>query len=468
MKWTVSGKVRRVIRTESSQKPNLEFEYDASGQRIVKKVIKKNGKITSTYYLRDASGNVMSVYEYTQNDDAPVLAEQYLYGSSRIGVYTPVATAVALHMGSISFGRKSYELSDHLGNVRATLSDYRRLGSIAKVKTASDYYPFGMQMTDRMVSNIDGYRYGFNGQEQEVDAGSFNYDFGARMYDSRIAKFLSVDFAYRKYAFWSPYQFAANNPIQLIDHKGNDPILAQRSSNSGNVMIILADSKNFEIDLQDLTLSNWDYVIVTDFKDATAWLEKNYGGTKSEKIKNLVVGTHGNGRGSIFFHKTDMNTDRMHIEAEDFLPTPPASTDNDPNEPTPDPRTKERAGAEMIKGIKNYISSDAKIMLLACGVAQDPDMMQALFDALGGGDIEVFGNQDLTAAGNAGVISQTTGTKTIDMQIGRDLTTKGGKGWMKQTKDGLIPIEKTTKVKMSRFNGITDKKKTPKTKTNGS
>ena len=61
IEWTVSGKVRKVVRTGLSDKPDLEFEYDACGQRIVKKVIKKNGDVSSTYYLRDAIGNVMSV-----------------------------------------------------------------------------------------------------------------------------------------------------------------------------------------------------------------------------------------------------------------------------------------------------------------------------------------------------------------------------------------------------------------------
>ena len=47
-------------------------------------------------------------------------------------------------------GRKRYELTDHLGNVRATVTDLRSAASAAaatgkaNVKSVSDYYPFGM------------------------------------------------------------------------------------------------------------------------------------------------------------------------------------------------------------------------------------------------------------------------------------------------------------------------------------
>lgn len=216
IEWTVSGKVKRVTRTINSSKPDLEFEYDASGQRIVKKVIKKDGEISSTYYLRDASGNVMSVYVYNSlKDNTPLLSEQYLYGSSRIGVYTPGANVLSK---TRSFGRKSYELSDHLGNVRATLSDYRRLASPQIVQSATDYYPFGM--VARSVVSNNGYRYGFNGKEHEDDITGGDYDFGARIYDPRLGRWLAVDPLTLNYAWASSYCFASNTPIQAIDPDG--------------------------------------------------------------------------------------------------------------------------------------------------------------------------------------------------------------------------------------------------------
>ncbi|MCX6181774.1 MAG: hypothetical protein NT150_07595 [Bacteroidetes bacterium] len=62
IEWTVYGKVKSVKRKAGSAKPDLEFAYDASGTRIAKTVKEKNGDMKITYYLHDASGNVISIY----------------------------------------------------------------------------------------------------------------------------------------------------------------------------------------------------------------------------------------------------------------------------------------------------------------------------------------------------------------------------------------------------------------------
>jgi RHS repeat-associated protein len=66
------------------------------------------------------------------------------------------------------------------------------------------------------------YRYAFNGMEKvdEVSVEGGDYDFGARIYDSRLGRWLSVDPAYTKYPSSSSYTFAANSPITLIDPDG--------------------------------------------------------------------------------------------------------------------------------------------------------------------------------------------------------------------------------------------------------
>jgi RHS repeat-associated protein len=86
----------------------------------------------------------------------------------------------------------------------------------------SDYYPFGMQMVGRNDPG-DGYRYGFNGMERddEVKGSGNSYDFGARMYDSRLGRWLKIDNFAGQYRSLSPYNFANNNPIIYIDPDGN-------------------------------------------------------------------------------------------------------------------------------------------------------------------------------------------------------------------------------------------------------
>lgn len=53
---------------------------------------------------------------------------------------------------------------------------------------------------------------------------AFAYDFGARMYDARVGRFLSVDPDWKQYPQWSPYLFAGENPVTLIDENGEGPI----------------------------------------------------------------------------------------------------------------------------------------------------------------------------------------------------------------------------------------------------
>jgi RHS repeat-associated protein len=66
------------------------------------------------------------------------------------------------------------------------------------------------------------YRFGFNGKEMDNEtSGTRNmYDYGFRIYNPRIAKFLSVDPLTHSYPMLTPYQFSSNSPISMIDLDG--------------------------------------------------------------------------------------------------------------------------------------------------------------------------------------------------------------------------------------------------------
>lgn len=69
-------------------------------------------------------------------------------------------------------------------------------------------------------------RYGFNGKENdnEVKGEGNQIDFGMRVYDPRIGKFLSVDPLAQKMPDMSPFTFSNNSPIFFIDPDGAEPI----------------------------------------------------------------------------------------------------------------------------------------------------------------------------------------------------------------------------------------------------
>jgi len=71
----------------------------------------------------------------------------------------------------------------------------------------------------------DRYRFGYNGQEklnEWAGVGNFN-EFKARGEDTRIGRFLSIDPLSYHYPWYSPYQYAGNDPIRNIDLEGLEP-----------------------------------------------------------------------------------------------------------------------------------------------------------------------------------------------------------------------------------------------------
>jgi len=153
-------------------------------------------------------------------------------------------------------GRKEYELTDHLGNVMVALSD-RKLAIplsspdvgvqnyLADIKSAQDYYPFGMQMPSRTFSS-DKYRFGFNGKENdnEVKGTGSQQDYGMRIYDPRLVRFLSIDPITKKYPELTPYQFASNTPIWGIDLDGLEVRLYTETTQLGHTFLTVGKGKD--------------------------------------------------------------------------------------------------------------------------------------------------------------------------------------------------------------------------------
>jgi RHS repeat-associated protein len=235
IKWRVDGKVKSILKTDGEV---ISFTYDGLGNRQTKTIASEK-KVT--YYIRDAQGNVMSVYSKLPSRSATfVLDEQHLYGSSRLGLQQPRKVLVGqLVSGTIdvrnsdinrTVGDKRFELSNHLGNVLSVINDKKlpilsNIGSLTYFvpdeEAFNDYYPGGMLLPNRHGSS-DSYRYGFNNMEKddEIKGEGNSYDFGARMYDPRVFRWLSGDPAYNEYPSHSPYNFALNNPIINKDPDG--------------------------------------------------------------------------------------------------------------------------------------------------------------------------------------------------------------------------------------------------------
>ena len=111
-------------------------------------------------------------------------------------------------------------------------------------------------------TSLGDYRYGFNGMESdnEVKGEGNSYDFGARIYDSRVGRWLSGDPLESKYPFVSTYSYCLNNPVVLIDPNGEEPIKPRVGSRSD----LIAELRKAGVD---------------DFKSLMSW----FGGGKYVK-----------------------------------------------------------------------------------------------------------------------------------------------------------------------------------------
>jgi len=236
IKWTVANKIDSIARSGGT-KDKLKFYYDATGNRVGKMDYKNSGATIKTWYVRDAQGNIMAAY--TQSHDTVTWSEQDLYGSSRVGYWLPnkrvypgvsLITTDTFHL-TFCAGDRRYELTNHLGNVMAVITD-RKIGIDTNANSKADfyradtisvqdYYPFGMLMPDRNLS-YENCRFGFNNKEDDNEVyGNDNFqDYGMRMYNPRLGRFITVDPLTSKYPWFSPYQFAGNTPIQAIDLDG--------------------------------------------------------------------------------------------------------------------------------------------------------------------------------------------------------------------------------------------------------
>jgi RHS repeat-associated protein len=61
----------------------------------------------------------------------------------------------------------------------------------------------------------------FTGKERDAAETGYDY-FGARYYDPWSGRWMSVDPISAKYNAWSPYHYAADNPLRIVDPDGMD------------------------------------------------------------------------------------------------------------------------------------------------------------------------------------------------------------------------------------------------------
>jgi RHS repeat-associated protein len=110
-----------------------------------------------------------------------------------------------------------------------------------EILSSADYYPFGLEMQGRS-SSPEEYRFGFNGKERDPDMSSLtHYDYGFRIYNPAIGRFLSVDPLTGSYPYLSPFTFSENTPIANIDLDGLEKIYYIEGINGNKIVQNVVD-----------------------------------------------------------------------------------------------------------------------------------------------------------------------------------------------------------------------------------
>jgi RHS repeat-associated protein len=297
---------------------------------------------------------------------------------------------------------------------------------------------------------IKGYTFGFNGKEKVDEAyGDANaYDFGARIYDPRIGRFLSVDPLSPRYAFMSPYCFAANDPIRCIDVNGEGPgkPIDGRYNGTGNVMIILVDSKDIKgwnSAAAKASTGKWDYIVSTDLESAKQMIDKTYG-RDNRKISNMLVRSHSstitdwsdpnNPRnvGTLYVPTGETKTADTYVEDKNgaWMVKPKTSSemieisDSDIRNYNANDNSEKNKEIGALKDILSYASDGAQITFSACSQGNSDYLWDAIA-TLTTSKVDIYANKSQTGTLDNGSIPG------ISMNMERGLSTGSQRGWAK-------------------------------------
>ncbi|QHS56567.1 RHS repeat-associated core domain-containing protein [Mucilaginibacter sp. 14171R-50] len=172
----------------------VTYTYDASGRKL-KKVFTAGSNITTTEYIGGIQYTNGAI-DFIQNEE----------GRARLS-------------GTVY--KYEYDLKDHLGNTRTTVTwdaaDATQL--TPKILQQNDYYAFGLSIKS-LEPNVPSPKnqYLYNGKELQDETGL--YDYGARLYDPAVGRWTTIDPKSEKYPSLSPYNYVNNNPIRSIDPNG--------------------------------------------------------------------------------------------------------------------------------------------------------------------------------------------------------------------------------------------------------
>ncbi len=218
-----------------------------------------------------------------------VVCEQHFNGKSKIEYNLPnfkLIVTITPQQIPDSFIKKHLHFYKYFTNVLSKISNRRSPAETSSltntieykidIEISTDRYrAFGSVMYNRGFSSATKYRYGMNGKEKddEIKGSGNSYDFGARMYDPRLGKWLTIDPLAKKFPSASPYCFSLNSPIVFQDYDGRD-LIAKNKRSKERVMLAVeqafgknSDAFKFENNRLIFDQSKVDFTTTSDAQE---------------------------------------------------------------------------------------------------------------------------------------------------------------------------------------------------------
>jgi RHS repeat-associated protein len=184
---------------------HIDYTYSSAGEKVCTDYYNRV-KVNIVRPTITATGRYLTYYKHTNTE----YCGNHIFENGELKM-----TLFAGGYVTYSNGEPEYHfyVRDHQGNNRLVMSED------GMVEQVNDYTPFGVQMKNSFAETSDQ-RYKYNGKELDRMLGLDLYDYGARFYDARIARWQTIDPLCEKYYSISPYAYCANNPILFIDPDG--------------------------------------------------------------------------------------------------------------------------------------------------------------------------------------------------------------------------------------------------------
>jgi RHS repeat-associated protein len=162
-------------------------------------------------------------------------------------------------------GHKEYEIlvlsgaevKDHLGNVRAVISDVKNPHNLAssisswtftaEIRNLNNYYPYGMELPGGAYASNGNYGYGYNGMEKDDELRESLYSTLFREGDTENGRWWKRDPMERALVGFSPYIMMASNPINMIDPNGDIPDFSPMKEEEDNQKLEEEDKPSNQI-----------------------------------------------------------------------------------------------------------------------------------------------------------------------------------------------------------------------------